>query len=143
MSSKIILHHKNSVSQTCLAHHVSIEPKSKSAIVLPLISPSPLSFYQLLAMPTPLEVDTPAYKKALRHHLKSSKTAPAEAIPALREQEKCFKTRFPPPSLENVLDISWDETHGLGWKGSQILEALIPFRCEGGKRAFGFQSLPG
>lgn len=95
-------------------------------------------------MPTPLDINSQAYKKALRHHLKSKKTPAAEVLPVLREQEKVFKAKFPPPSLEDVLDLSWNEqTHGTAWKGSPNAVDLVAIKCQDGKRAFGIPSLPG
>jgi len=90
-----------------------------------------------------MDLNSPAYKKALRHHLKSKKTPAAEVLPALREQEKAFKAKFPPPSLEDVLDLSWDDTHGESWKGLSSAVDVVPIRCQDRKRAFGIPSLPG
>jgi alkylated DNA repair protein alkB family protein 1 len=51
-----------------------------------------------------------AYKKAQRHYFKSSQTPPSENQSAFRAQERIYKTRFPRPSLANVLDFSRNGT---------------------------------
>ncbi|PVG04465.1 hypothetical protein CPB86DRAFT_722448 [Serendipita vermifera] len=96
-------------------------------------------------MPTPLEVNSPAYKKALRLHKKSKKTPAAEDIPALREQEKEYKAKFPPPSLAGALDLSWNsELHGDAWRGSATVDGLRGVLCRhSAVKAFGIESIPG
>ncbi|KAG8794419.1 hypothetical protein FRC16_010529 [Serendipita sp. 398] len=96
-------------------------------------------------MPTPLHLDSAAYKKAQKLHKKSKKTQASENLPALREQEKTFKTNFPPPPLDDVIDLSWDsELHGNAWKGSKDSTELARIRCHNEEtKAYGIRSLPG
>ncbi|KAG8861275.1 hypothetical protein FRB91_009186 [Serendipita sp. 411] len=96
-------------------------------------------------MPTPLHLDSAAYKKAQKLHKKSKKTQASENLPALREQEKTFKTNFPPPPLDDVIDLSWDsELHGNAWKGSKDSTELARIRCHNKEtKAYGIRSLPG
>ncbi|KAF8326366.1 uncharacterized protein EI90DRAFT_2975875 [Cantharellus anzutake] len=57
-------------------------------------------------MPAPYDPESPEYKKALRHHLKTRNTkVDTSSWSAFRIQEKRFKTRIPRPSLDDVLDI--------------------------------------
>jgi alkylated DNA repair protein alkB homolog 1 len=95
-------------------------------------------------MSASLDVNSPAYKKALRLHKKSKRTPAAESLPVLREQEKAFKARFPPPSLSEVLDLSWNENvHGNAWKGGATIPDLHKVQCLDGKTAYTIGSLPG
>ncbi|KAG8808584.1 hypothetical protein FRC17_003883, partial [Serendipita sp. 399] len=96
-------------------------------------------------MPLPLHLDNAAYKKAQRLHKKSKKTPASENLPALREQEKAFKSNFPPPSLEDVIDLSWSpEVHGNAWKGSIESANLVKVKChDEDVKAYGISSLPG
>ena len=95
-------------------------------------------------MSASLDLNSPAYKKALRLHNKSKKTPAAEDLPQLREQEKAFKARFPPPSLSDTLDLSWDENiHGNTWKGTGTVTGLEEIKCLDGKTAYTIDSVPG
>jgi len=107
-------------------------------------------------MPHPGEVGSGAYKKAWRHHRKSAKTPASEDLPYIRYQEKYFKTKFPPPSLEHVLDLATrfdDRKHEVDtgvWKGSPVainVEEISCLQADDGqnypRRAFHFANLPG
>jgi alkylated DNA repair protein alkB family protein 1 len=96
-------------------------------------------------MPSPLDINSQAYKKALRLHKKSKKTPAAQDIPALREQEKEYKAKFPPPSLSDVLDLSWNsESHGDAWKGSATVDGLRMIPCKRAEvKAYAIESIPG
>lgn len=50
---------------------------------------------------------TKEYKRALKHHLKTRQNPPPDGgdISAFRLQEKKFKSKFPPPNLDEVLDV--------------------------------------
>lgn len=90
------------------------------------------------------DINSPAYKKALRLHKKSKKTPAADDLPQLREQEKAFKARFPPPSLSEVLDLSWKESDfGNLWKGVSSIDGLEEIPCQDGKVAYIIASAPG
>lgn len=103
-----------------------------------------LSLLDLFEMPAPLDVNSPAYKKALRLYKKSQKTPAADNLPQLREQEKAFKARFPPPSLSEALDLSWNEyTHGNAWKGVSTVDGLEEIQTLDGKGAYTIKSAPG
>ncbi|CCA78055.1 hypothetical protein PIIN_01731 [Serendipita indica DSM 11827] len=92
-----------------------------------------------------------AYKKALRLHNKSKKTPAAEVLPALREQEKQYKSRFPPPSLDDALDIRavWQDPDDAAqvWKGSPDAVRIESIGCLSEERphakAYGIPELPG
>jgi alkylated DNA repair protein alkB family protein 1 len=107
-------------------------------------------------MPHPGEIGSAAYKKAWRQHRKSTKTPASEDLPFIRYQEKYFKARFPPPSLERVLDLATrfdDRKHEIDagvWKGSLVtvnVEEISCLEAKGGqkppRRAFHFVDLPG
>ena len=53
-----------------------------------------------------LDENSPAHRKAYKHYLKSSQTAPTSTWSAFRAEEKFYKTRFPRPRLDNVLDLT-------------------------------------
>lgn len=107
-------------------------------------------------MPHPGEVGSAAYKKAWRQHRKSVKTPASEDLPPIRYQEKYFKAKFPPPSLERVLDLATrfdDRKHEVDagvWKGSPgavNTEEISCLQAKGGqnplRRAFHSAEVPG
>lgn len=74
--------------------------------------------------------ETASYKKARRHFLKTrqkSETADSD-LTAFRAQEKKYKSRFPPPHLDNVLDP---------WELDQRPEDLGGGRISGGSSLSG------
>jgi len=110
----------------------------------------------LTTMPHPGEVGSAAYKRAWRQHRKSVKTPASEDLPYIRSQEKYFKAKFPPPSLERVLDLATrfdDRKHEINagvWKGSPLAvnaEEISCLQAKGGqnplRRAFHLADLPG
>jgi len=97
-----------------------------------------------LVMSASLDITSPAHKKALRLHNKSKRTPAAENLPILRQQEKAFKARFPPPSLSDVLDLSWNEDiHGNVWRGTATVAGLHRIQCADANTAYTIDSLPG
>lgn len=105
-------------------------------------------------MPHPGETSTLAYKKAARNARKSLRTPANEDLPAIRLQEKHYKSRFPPPSLEGVLDLATrceerkEEVDAGVWKGSPDACVAGEIHCEHRvdghvRRAFRFPELPG
>lgn len=95
-------------------------------------------------MPTPKDVDSPAYKKALKLQRKSQKTPSGDDIPRIRLQEKYFKARFPPPSLSETLDLCDDKQLEGPWKGSSSAFSTFDIGCKlPGKRAYGLSNMPG
>jgi len=107
-------------------------------------------------MPHPGEVGSAAYKKAWRQHRKSVKTPASEDLPYIRYQEKYFKAKFPPPSLEQVLDLATrfdyrkHEIDAGLWKGSPVAGNVEEISClqvkddqDPPRRAFHFADLPG
>jgi alkylated DNA repair protein alkB homolog 1 len=86
-------------------------------------------------MPHPGELGSAAYKKAWRQHKKSAKTPASEDLPYIRHQEKYFKAKFPPPSLERVLDLATradDRKHEIDagvWKGSPAAANVEEISC--------------
>lgn len=55
---------------------------------------------------TDVDENSPAYRKAYKHYLKSSQTAPTSTWSAFRAEEKFYKIRFPRPRLDDVLDLT-------------------------------------
>ena len=107
-------------------------------------------------MPHPGEVGSSAYKRAWRQHRKSAKTPTSEDLPYIRYQEKYFKAKFPPPSLEQVLDLATrfdDRKHEVDagvWKGSPAAVNVEEISClqpkdrqNSPRRAFHLVDLPG
>jgi alkylated DNA repair protein alkB family protein 1 len=107
-------------------------------------------------MPHPGEVGSAAYKKAWKQHRRSAKTPASEDLPHIRCQEKYFKAKFPPPSLERVLDLATrfsdqnQETDGGLWKGSPVAANVEEISCLQAKngqtpprQAFHLVDLPG
>ena len=92
-----------------------------------------------------------AYKKALRLHNRSKKTPTAETLPILRQQEKIYKQRYPPVSLDGVLDLgaTWEDYDEVGHvsNGSTGAIHVEPVGCHSGERphakAYRIPDLPG
>ncbi|CUA70280.1 Alpha-ketoglutarate-dependent dioxygenase alkB [Rhizoctonia solani] len=94
-----------------------------------------------------MDTSSHAYKKALRHHLKSqkNKSHQDQSVPlsAFRASEKKYKSRFPPPDLSDVLDLAETEGPG-GWRGSSDTSKLREVGLRGGGgRAYTIHSIPG
>lgn len=53
-----------------------------------------------------MDENSAAYRKAYKHYMKSSQTLPTSTWSAFRVEEKVYKTRFPRPSLDRVLDLT-------------------------------------
>ncbi|KAG9033408.1 hypothetical protein FRB95_014856 [Tulasnella sp. JGI-2019a] len=75
--------------------------------------------------------ESATYKKARRHYLKTRQHPETEIgdLTAFRAQEKKYKSRFPPPQLDNVFDPrAWEDTPvdlGGGWsKGGNSLSGI-------------------
>ncbi|KAG8856576.1 hypothetical protein FRB96_006336 [Tulasnella sp. 330] len=74
--------------------------------------------------------ETPSYKKARRHFLKTRQKPETDNsdLTAFRVQEKKYKSKFPPPLLDNVLDH---------WVLDQKLGELGGGWCNGGNQLSG------
>ncbi|KAF8323205.1 hypothetical protein DL93DRAFT_2162389 [Clavulina sp. PMI_390] len=94
---------------------------------------------------------SPEYRKAYKHYLKSSNTAPTTTWSPFRIEEKFYKSRFPRPTLANVIDLNHtednieDETlQRVGWsKGTCDAETVQSIRTTDGSNAFRIKSIPG
>lgn len=97
------------------------------------------------------DVNSAAYRKAYKHYLKSSQTAPTSTWSAFRVEEKFYKTRFPRPDLHNVIDLTQmdgptgDEVlNQAGWTcGGCDSEVVQEIRMLGDTRAFTVADVPG
>lgn len=49
--------------------------------------------------------ETKEYKRALKHHLKTRQQSSQADITPFRVEEKKYKSKFPPPALNEVLDV--------------------------------------
>jgi hypothetical protein len=94
------------------------------------------------------------YKKALRHHLKSSRgreTAAAEGdLTPFRAAEKRYKSRFPQPDLCDVLDLALLDSDRAaecsslgGWTGRTDALEWRQLKMKNGQTAFAIPSIPG
>jgi alkylated DNA repair protein alkB family protein 1 len=99
------------------------------------------------------------YKRARRHHCKSTKNR-AEGFDKdwtpFRAAEKKYKTRFPPPDFSDVLDLALldqarsSEIEGGGWKGNPETAQVKEIGLEDTRaitartsRAFAVTAIPG
>lgn len=99
-----------------------------------------------------LDPNSAAYRKAYKHYLKSAQTAPTSTWSAFRVVEKQYKTRFPPPSLHEVIDLTQVDgpsedisLSGSGWalgscEPSTVSEVQV---SSGSSRAFEINDIPG
>ena len=97
--------------------------------------------------------DSPAYKKAHKHYLRSTaKSGPdTTAWSTFRFQEKRYKSRFPRPTLDDVLDLApaINDTDALmksaGWSCGSLSAAQAQCRTLSGSqgRAFVVPRIPG
>lgn len=98
-----------------------------------------------------LDENSSAYRKAYKHYLKSSQTAPTSTWSAFRAEEKFYKTRFPRPHLDNVLDLM--QLHGeapnetlaaAGWTSASCDPSVVKeIPALGNARAFAIPKIPG
>ncbi|KAG8981785.1 hypothetical protein FRB90_006990, partial [Tulasnella sp. 427] len=49
--------------------------------------------------------ETKEYKRALKHHLKTRQQSSQVDVTPFRAEEKKYKSKFPPPDLNEVLDV--------------------------------------
>lgn len=99
----------------------------------------------------PIDENSPAYRKAYKHYLKSSQTAPTSTWSAFRAEEKFYKTRLPRPRLDNVLDLTQingettDETlAAAGWTHGSCDPSIVKeIPALGKARAFVIPKTPG
>jgi len=98
-----------------------------------------------------LDENSPAYRKAHKHYLKSSQTAPTSTWSAFRAEEKFYKTRFPRPRLDKVLDLTQIQGGAIdktlvtaGWThGSCDPNTVKEIPALGEARAFVIPKIPG
>jgi hypothetical protein len=75
-----------------------------------------------------LDENSSAYRKAYKHYLKSSQTAAISTWSAFRTEEKFYKTRFPRPRLDNVLDFT--QVHGEATDETLAAAGWTPASCD-------------
>ena len=95
----------------------------------------------------------PAYKKAHRLHLKSTKQRPSDDSfqwTPFRAAEKKYKSKFPPPDLSEVLDLSLLDGLGSGedlnfpWRGSPDAIDVKAIRLKGSnQKGYTIPQIPG
>ncbi|KAI0075833.1 hypothetical protein K474DRAFT_1663839 [Panus rudis PR-1116 ss-1] len=104
-----------------------------------------------------LDPKSPAYKKAKRNYLKTTRNRPEhihEEWTPFRAAEKKYKARFPPPDLSEVLDLAAadesraEEVKRGGWTGrpDAFEWRELPLTQEdpkGKKKAYVFPDIPG
>ncbi|KZT33028.1 hypothetical protein SISSUDRAFT_993502 [Sistotremastrum suecicum HHB10207 ss-3] len=95
---------------------------------------------------------SPEYRKALKNHRRSTQGKPDKAASddwtAFRKAEKKYKAKFPPPSLDDVLDLSLllkanNHLDNNDLVGRADVVQVEEIRCEGNKRAFILPTIPG
>lgn len=95
---------------------------------------------QTQAINSTFDPNDPAYKKAHRLHLKSTKQRPSDDSfqwTPFRAAEKKYKAKFPPPDLSEVLDFSRVDDI-LPWKGSPEAINATPIHLKGKSDSKGF-----
>ena len=110
-------------------------------------------------MATSLDPTSREYKRARKHHYKSTKNREENLDKdwtPFRAAEKKYKARFPPPDLSDVLDLALlneardSEIERGGWKGhletTQVKEIGLEntqATTEGARKAFTVTAIPG
>lgn len=106
-------------------------------------------------VPTANFTSDPAYKKAHRQFLKSTRSRPKdieEQWTPFRAAEKKYKAKFPPPDLSGVLDLALldeerrEEVRESRWRGgleSTGVEWKEVSFAEGGRKAYTLTRIPG
>ncbi|EIN08054.1 hypothetical protein PUNSTDRAFT_144502 [Punctularia strigosozonata HHB-11173 SS5] len=102
--------------------------------------------------PTAVEADlhdptSRSYRKALRKHIKTTKKRDPQVSQdwtPFRAAEKRYKARFPPPNLDDVLDLAaLDDDRELGcWRGNPRAIETEAFDA-GSRRGYTVPSIPG
>ncbi|QRV87549.1 2OG-Fe(II) oxygenase family protein [Ceratobasidium sp. AG-Ba] len=90
-----------------------------------------------------LDTSSKEYKKALRHHRKSEQhkahDGRSEPLSAFRAAEKKYKARFPPPDLDQVLDLAPDGEV----RGRTDAVKTKEIGLKGGKKGYLVERIPG
>lgn len=90
--------------------------------------------------------DEHAYKRAKRQYLKTTRGRDpniGQDWTPFRAAEKTFKARFPPPNLNDVLDLKSTDLAPGGWRGRPEAVDVRGFDVDRGRRGYFIPSMPG